>query len=112
MYENSGGGQTLAGAGSRPNQNFLKSSQETERVLLLDEISNRVQSTNEQFGRQIMELRELIDGMIGGNPSSETGKVANTPRPGGRAYGLSQETSMTLDLVGVLREQIDRLRDL
>lgn len=83
-----------------------------ERVLFLDEIGQRVQATNSDITDAIGELQRLADDMMGSEPTVGDAKNPGGPQPSGRVHGLSVATSETVELVGYLRGQINRLRRL
>lgn len=82
-----------------------------DRVLFLDEIGQRVQATNSDLSDVIGELRRIADDMMGSEPTVGDAKSPGG-QPSGRVHGLSVATSETVELVGYLRGQINRLRRL
>lgn len=83
-----------------------------ERVLALDEITNRVSVTNGDLHECWALVRDIADSLTGALPQAKETNGNPPPMPNGRVHGLANATENTMQIVRSLRAEIERLRGL
>jgi hypothetical protein len=85
--------------------------EETKRVLVLDEMTNRIGNTNSRLLDLLVGMRSYADNLMGSVPEASgrdnSEKLARSPA---RLEGLSSAISTTDELTSAILGQFERLR--